>query len=118
LGATKQATDASPDRQESSWTVDSRETGGGKDILLDASPASLGDDACDTGWDDLTPGEHVSLQGPGARAISGIADDISHDGMFLWLFLDDGGGRQLFHWSDGYTTAGTRSGTKGSLDQP
>jgi hypothetical protein len=98
--------------------VDSWETGGGKEILLDESPAYLGDDACDTGWDGLTPGDLVSLQGPGAKRISGIVDDVSPDGMFLWLFLDDGGGRQLFHWSDGYTTAGALSDSKGGLDQP
>lgn len=94
-----QATAPCPDRQESSGTVHSWEA------------------ACDSGWD-VSPGDLLSLQGPGTRRISGIVDDISPDGMFLWLFLDDGGGRRLFHWLDGYATAGAQSGRKHGLDQP
>ena len=57
-------------------------------------------------WLELAPGDTVVLLTSDKRnaRIAGRVDDISADGLFLWLLQDRGAGRRLFHRPDGYTT--------------
>lgn len=57
-----------------------------------------------TNWCQLIPGEAVVLTGPGsAERYEGRVDAVSDDGAILWLVLDNGCGRRLFHRTDGHT---------------
>lgn len=57
-------------------------------------------------WRELAPGDVVVLLTSDKRnaRIEGRVDEISGDGLFLWLLQDNGAGRRLFHRPDGYTT--------------
>jgi hypothetical protein len=56
-------------------------------------------------WRELIAGDTVLLLEPGqGRQYKGTVDAISTDGTLLWLLLDDGDGRKLFHRVDGYQT--------------
>ena len=56
-------------------------------------------------WGQLIPGDNVLLLGPkpGQRH-AGTVDIISPDQSILWLVLENGGGRKLFHQSDVFQT--------------
>lgn len=54
-------------------------------------------------WCELITGDRLLLVGPGTnQRHAGTVDAISVDGAIVWLILEDGGGRKLFHQTDGY----------------
>lgn len=57
-------------------------------------------------WSHLAPGDSVVLltSDRSNPRSSGLVDEISDDGHFLWLIQENGAGRRLFHRADGYTT--------------
>jgi hypothetical protein len=55
-------------------------------------------------WAELAVGETVLLVSAGTERYTGVVDDVSADGAVIWLVLDDGVGRRLFHQTDGYRT--------------
>src|SRR5215207_6491343 len=55
-------------------------------------------------WRELIPGDSVALTGPGRQErYTGQVDAISADGALVWLLLDNGGERRLFHRVDGHS---------------
>ncbi|SFU11749.1 hypothetical protein SAMN04487915_111166 [Arthrobacter sp. ov118] len=55
-------------------------------------------------WSELVVGERVLLVGAGRDRFTGAVDDVSADGTVMWLVLEDGDGRRLFHQADSYQT--------------
>jgi hypothetical protein len=55
-------------------------------------------------WCQLIPGDSVVLTGPGRHErYAGQVDAVSADGALVWLVLDNGGERRLFHRVDGHS---------------
>ena len=55
-------------------------------------------------WSELAPGETVLLVGAATDRYTGVVDDVAADGSVMWLVLEDGDGRKLFHQDDGFQT--------------
>lgn len=55
-------------------------------------------------WSDLSPGDAVVLLGLSEERFAGTVDAIGLDGETLWMFLERGAGRRLFHSSDASVT--------------
>lgn len=54
-------------------------------------------------WCELIPGDSVLLLGPeGEPDYKGTVDAVLPDGTIVWLILDNGCGRRLFHHADGH----------------
>jgi hypothetical protein len=55
-------------------------------------------------WRELIPGDSVVLTGPGRHErYAGHVDAVSAEGALVWLLLDNGGERRLFHGVDGHS---------------
>jgi hypothetical protein len=55
-------------------------------------------------WSDLRPGDTVVLVGSSNERVSGTVDAVTTEGDMMWILLDNGAGRKLFHNSDTYQT--------------
>lgn len=54
-----------------------------------------------TDWTALIPGDFVTVLEEYAVPHSGWIDDVTEDGMIIWLVLALGGGRRMFFRNDG-----------------
>lgn len=52
-------------------------------------------------WTRLTRGESVLVVENDAPELAGRVDDVTEDGLILWLHLEAGAGRRLFTRADG-----------------
>lgn len=51
----------------------------------------------------LQRGQEVTLRHHSGSEITGVLEDRSEDAAVVWVRMDDGAGRRLFHQEDGYT---------------
>lgn len=54
-------------------------------------------------WSSLVEGETVRVIRDGARPTSGVVDAVMPDGSALWLWLANGQGRIMVHYTDQVT---------------
>lgn len=52
-------------------------------------------------WSALIPGDYVTVLEEYTVPYSGRIDDVTEDGMIIWLVLDFGRGRRMFFREDG-----------------
>ncbi len=50
----------------------------------------------------LKHGQRITLRSSSGHQISGVLEDRAEDASVVWIRLDDGAGRRLFHQEDGY----------------
>lgn len=59
-----------------------------------------------TDFSSLKRGQQVVLRHYSGDQFSGVLDDRAEDSSVVWVRLDDGAGRRLFHREDGYSLGG------------
>ncbi len=52
-------------------------------------------------WQELNTGDAVVVELGNGRSVPGVVDALGGDAGVLWVELDGGNGRHLFHWEDG-----------------
>ncbi len=52
-------------------------------------------------WQELSAGDAVVVELGNGRSVRGVVDALVEDASVLWVELDGGKGRRLFHWEDG-----------------
>jgi cell envelope opacity-associated protein A len=51
----------------------------------------------------LKRGQQVTLRSTAGDRLTGVLEDRADDASVVWVRLDDGAGRRLFHREDGYS---------------
>jgi cell envelope opacity-associated protein A len=51
----------------------------------------------------LKRGQQVTLRSTSGDRLTGVLEDRADDASVVWVRLDDGAGRRLFHREDGYS---------------
>lgn len=51
----------------------------------------------------LERGQQITLRHPSGDQLTGVLEDRADDASVVWVRLDDGAGRRLFHCEDGYS---------------
>lgn len=54
----------------------------------------------------LKRGQQVTLHHSSGDQLTGVLEDHADDASVVWVRLDDGAGRRLFHREDGYSVRG------------
>lgn len=54
-------------------------------------------------FSDLKQGQRITLRSTSGHRITGVLEDRADDASVVWVRLDDGAGRRLFHQEDGYS---------------
>ncbi|MHA7261849.1 hypothetical protein ACX80W_01460 [Arthrobacter sp. TMN-37] len=52
-------------------------------------------------WQELSTGDTVLVELPNGSSVPGVVEALVEDRSVLWVELDGGKGRRLFHWEDG-----------------
>ncbi len=53
----------------------------------------------------LKRGQQVTLAHESGHRITGVLEDHAEDASVVWVRMDNGAGRRLFHREDGYTVS-------------
>lgn len=64
---------------------------------MSTQPVSL------TDFSTLKRGQRITLRSTSGHQISGVLEDRADDASVVWVRMDDGAGRRLFHREDGYS---------------
>jgi hypothetical protein len=56
-----------------------------------------------TDFSALERGQQITLRHHTGNQFSGVLEDRADDASVVWIRLDDGAGRRLFHHEDGYS---------------
>lgn len=56
-----------------------------------------------TDFSELKRGQEITLRSYAGDQFSGVLEDRSDDASVVWVRLDNGAGRRLFHREDGFT---------------
>lgn len=56
-----------------------------------------------TDFSALKRGQQVTLRHQSGNQYTGVLEDRADDASVVWVRLDDGAGRRLFHREDGYS---------------
>lgn len=59
-----------------------------------------------TDFSALERGQQITLRHHTGNQFSGVLEDRADDASVVWIRLDDGAGRRLFHHEDGYVVGG------------
>ncbi|TDK25539.1 hypothetical protein E2F48_09825 [Arthrobacter crusticola] len=51
-------------------------------------------------WQELSTGDAVVVELANGHSMPGVVDALVEDASVLWVELDGGKGRHLFHWED------------------
>ncbi|WP_309070772.1 hypothetical protein [Arthrobacter sp.] len=66
---------------------------------MSIEPASL------TDFSALKRGQRITLRSTSGHQVTGVLEDRAEDASVVWVRMDDGAGRRLFHREDGYSVA-------------
>lgn len=56
-----------------------------------------------TNFSALKRGQQITLRHQSGEQFTGVLDDRADDASVVWVRLDDGAGRRLFHAEDGFS---------------
>lgn len=61
--------------------------------------------ASPTDFSALKRGQRITLRSTSGHQVTGVLEDCADDASVVWVRMDDGAGRRLFHQEDGYSIA-------------